>query len=100
MEDIESRFHPSLLLSFWSLLAITDVQKIVTTNSGDLLSAVSLESLRRLQKKHYDTRSYKIDSSMLSYEDLRKIAFHVVAAAKPVQGIGINLCLAVLLCHA
>lgn len=77
LEDIESRFHPSLLLSFWSLLAITDVQKIVTTNSGDLLSAVSLESLRRLQKKHYDTRSYKIDSSMLSYEDLRKIAFHI-----------------------
>lgn len=27
LEDIESRFHPSLLLSFWSLLAITDVQK-------------------------------------------------------------------------
>ncbi len=77
LEDIESRFHPSLLLSFWSLLAITDVQKIVTTNSGDLLSAVSLESLRRLQKKHYDTRCYKIDSSMLSYEDLRKIAFHI-----------------------
>ena len=77
LEDIESRFHPSMLLSFWSLLAITDVQKIVTTNSGDLLSAVSLESLRRLQKKHYDTRCYKIDSSMLSYEDLRKIAFHI-----------------------
>ncbi len=77
LEDIESRFHPSLLLSFWSLLAITDVQKIVTTNSGDLLSAVSLESLRRLQRKHYDTRCYKIDSSMLSYEELRKIAFHV-----------------------
>lgn len=77
LEDIESRFHPSLLLSFWSLLANIDNQKIVTTNSGDLLSAVSLNSIRRLHKKNYDTRCYKIDNKSLSYEDMRRIAFHI-----------------------
>ncbi|MGN1280386.1 MAG: DUF2813 domain-containing protein [Succinivibrio sp.] len=77
LEDIESRFHPSLLLSFWSLLATIDNQKIVTTNSGDLLSAVSLNSIRRLHKKNYDTRCYKIDNRVLSYEDMRRIAFHI-----------------------
>jgi len=79
LEDIESRFHPSLLLSFWSILTVTDTQKIVTTNSGDLLSAVSLLSLRRLHRKLYDTVCYKITSenNYLSNDDLRRIAFHV-----------------------
>ena len=76
-EDIEARFHPSILLSFWSLFALSDVQKIVTTNSGDLLSAVSLESLRRLQKRYYDTKCYKVDTEFLNNEDLRRIAFHI-----------------------
>lgn len=76
-EDIESRLHPSLLLSLWSLIEPSDTQKIITTNSGDLLSAISLESLRRLQRRYYDTFCYKINRSVLNYEDLRRIAFHV-----------------------
>lgn len=76
-EDIESRLHPSYLLSLWSIIEPTESQKIVTTNSGDLLSAVSLESLRRLSRKYYDTTCYKISRKSLSYEDLRRIAFHV-----------------------
>ncbi len=79
VEDIESRFHPSLLLSFWSLLSKVDAQKIVTTNSGDFLSAVSLHSLRRLHRKSYDTKCYRIISgrNTLTSDDLRRIAFHV-----------------------
>ena len=50
-EDIESRFHPSLSLSFWSLVEAIDFQKIITTNSGDLLSAMTLYSLRRLHRR-------------------------------------------------
>lgn len=77
LEDIEARFHPSLLLSFWSLLSVTDTQKILTTNSGDLLSAISLTSLRRLHRKYYDTMCYQIDNQNLNNDDLRRIAFHV-----------------------
>src|SRR5574344_13000 len=77
LEDIEGRFHPSLLLSFWSLLSVTDSQKILTTNSGDLLSAISLTSLRRLHRKYYDTMCYQIDTQNLNNDDLRRIAFHV-----------------------
>ena len=76
-EDIESRLHPSLLLSLWSIIEPTSSQKIVTTNSGDLLSSISLECLRRLDRAFYDTTCYKIDKSVLNYEDMRKIAFHV-----------------------
>lgn len=77
LEDIEARFHPSLLLSFWSLVENIYIQKIVTTNSGDLLSAVKLDSLRRLCRGRYDTRTFSLDSKMFSNDDLRRIAFHV-----------------------
>lgn len=76
-EDIEARFHPSLLLSFWSLVEAIDFQKIVTTNSGDLLSAMTLYSLRRLHRRCYDTRSFKVLPNSFSQEEVRRIAFHV-----------------------
>lgn len=77
LEDIESRFHPSLLLSLWSILEQTQSQKIVTTNSGNMLSSIPLDSLRRLDRRVYDTICYKIEKHSLSYEDLRRIAFHI-----------------------
>ena len=77
LEDIEARFHPSMLLSFWSIIEMMSLQKLVTTNSGDLLSALPLEALRRLQRERYDTRSFKVSSGALPREDLRRIAFHV-----------------------
>ena len=77
LEDIEGRFHPSLLLSFWSVVENVPVQKIVTTNSGDLISAIPLFSLRRLCKQYYDTRCYAVDEKCLNADDLRRIAFHI-----------------------
>lgn len=76
-EDIEARFHPSLLLSFWSVVESVNVQKIVTTNSGELLSAIPLTSLRRLHRRYYDTRSYQVDLQEFSTDDMRRIAFHL-----------------------
>lgn len=77
LEDIESRLHPSLLLSFWSVAETVPVQKIVTTNSGDLLSAVPLFSLRRLCRQYYDTRCYAVTEDSFTADDLRRIAFHI-----------------------
>lgn len=76
-EDIESRFHPSMLLSLWSLIQTSNAQKIVTTNSGDLLSAATLSSLRRLHRKRYDTECFKIDRNTFNSDELRHIAFHI-----------------------
>ncbi len=77
LEDIESRMHPSVLLSFWSVVEPVPVQKIVTTNSGDLISAIPLFSLRRLCRQYYDTRCYAVPEHFLSADDLRRIAFHI-----------------------
>ena len=79
LEDIESRFHPTLLLNLWSILQLLPVQKVVTTNSSQLLSAISLNSLRRLCKQYYDVRCYRIHEKAFSVDDddERKIAFHI-----------------------
>ena len=77
LEDIEARFHPSILLSFWSVVASIPIQKIITTNSGDFLSAISLGDIRRLCRLHYDTRSYAVREKSFSADDLRRIAFHI-----------------------
>ncbi len=77
LEDIEARFHPSLLLSFWSVVENIPVQKIVTTNSGDLISAIPLFSLRRLCRQYYDTRCYRVPDKCFNADDLRRIAFHI-----------------------
>lgn len=76
-EDIEARFHPTLLLSFLSIVEAIPVQKIITTNSGDILSAVPLQSLRRLCRQQYNTRCYKIRENTMSMDDQRRIAFHI-----------------------
>ena len=77
LEDIEGRFHPSILLSFWSVVSTIPIQKIITTNSGDFLSAISLSNIRRLCKQHYDTKCYSVKEKSFSADDLRRIAFHI-----------------------
>lgn len=77
LEDIESRFHPTLLLNLWSILQVLPIQKIVTTNSSQLLSAISLHNVRRLCKQYYDVRCYRIRDKAFSVDDERKIAFHI-----------------------
>ena len=76
-EDIEARFHPTLLLSLLAVIEALPVQKIITTNSGDLLSAVSLHSLRRLCRSRGGTSCYYIGEDELSVDDQRRIAFHL-----------------------
>lgn len=77
LEDIESRFHPTLLLNLWSILQALPIQKIVTTNSSQLVSEISLGSIRRLCKQYYDVRCFKIRDHAFGTDDARKIAFHI-----------------------
>ena len=77
IEDPEGRLHPTQLARAWSLLSMLPVQKIVTTNSGDLLALVPLYSIRRLIKQVDRTQAFAISTSALSRNELRKIGFHV-----------------------
>ena len=77
LEDLESRFHPTLLLNLWAILQLLPIQKVVTTNSAQLLSAMPMSKIRRLCKQYYDVRCYSIRDRAFSRDDARKIAFHI-----------------------
>ncbi|WP_107852183.1 DUF2813 domain-containing protein [Oceanimonas marisflavi] len=77
IEDPESRLHPTMLAATWGILDRFPGQKLVTTNSGDLLSAFPLHHLRRLVRLEEETRCLGIGNERYSAEDMRRIAFHV-----------------------
>ncbi|MBD1577149.1 DUF2813 domain-containing protein [Vibrio sp. S11_S32] len=77
LEDPESRLHPTNLLKSWELLQMIPMQKIVTTNSGILLSAVPFFSIRRLVRQSDKTVALSIPHHLLSHDELRRISFHI-----------------------
>ena len=77
IEDPESRLHPTVLAATWGILDRFPGQKLVTTNSGDLLSAFPLHHLRRLVRYKDQTKSFQIGNEKYNGEDMRRIAFHV-----------------------
>ena len=77
LEDIEAHLHPTTLSAMWELVEPLPAQKIVTTNSGELLAAVPLRSIRRLVTDCCGTRVYSIDTDRYTVDDLRRIAYHV-----------------------
>lgn len=76
-EDIESRLHPTILLNVWNIIDLMPVQKIVTTNSGDLLSAVALGDIRRMRNLVSGVDCRFIDEKKFNSDELRRIAFHI-----------------------
>jgi putative ATP-dependent endonuclease of OLD family len=53
------------------------MQKILTTNSADLLSAVPLYSIRRLVRKSDRTIAKQVPEKMLGRDELRRVGFHI-----------------------
>ena len=76
-EDIESRLHPTVLFNVWNILDLLPMQQIITTNSGDILTTVSLEDIRRCARKSDMTCCHQVDERKFTSDDLRKIAFHI-----------------------
>jgi putative ATP-dependent endonuclease of OLD family len=77
LEDAEAHLHPIALSAMWELIASLPAQKIITTNSGELLAGLPLRSLRRLVIEHGRTRVCRTRSEHYSIDDLRRISYHV-----------------------
>lgn len=77
LEDPESRLHPTMLALAWGLLEQVPGQKILTTNSGDLLTSIPLGQIRRLVRHGQETQAFSLRDEQLSAEELRRITFHV-----------------------
>ncbi|MBC3618919.1 ATP-dependent endonuclease [Vibrio metschnikovii] len=77
VEDPEGRLHPTHLARAWSLLELLPMQKILTTNSGDLLGSVPLHSIRRLVRQSDKTIATSMPIHGVSRDELRRIGFHI-----------------------
>jgi putative ATP-dependent endonuclease of OLD family len=77
IEDPEVHLHPMTIASIWDLLEHIRWQKLVTTQSGTLLSAAPLHSLRRLTRHEGFIREWRLAKDELTPDELRKFHYHV-----------------------
>ncbi len=77
VEDPETRLHPIMLSVAWHLLNLLPLQRITTTNSGELLSLTPVEYVCRLVRESSRVSAFRLGPGGLSAEDGRRIAFHI-----------------------
>jgi len=77
VEDPETRLHPIMLSVAWHLLNLLPLQRITTTNSGELLSLTPVEHVCRLVRESSRVSAYRLGPGGMNAEDSRRIAFHI-----------------------
>lgn len=77
VEDPETRLHPIMLSVAWQLLNLLPLQRITTTNSGELLSLTPVEQVCRLVRESARVTAFRLGPGGLNAEDGRRIAFHI-----------------------
>ncbi|MFG0274914.1 MAG: ATP-dependent endonuclease, partial [Phycisphaerales bacterium] len=73
----EARLHPLSLAPLWDLLHLLPGQKIITTNSGDLLASAPLDAVRRLVRTGDGVRVGAVQPGSLDDEGRRRISYHI-----------------------
>jgi putative ATP-dependent endonuclease of OLD family len=77
LEEPENNLHPVNLAVTWHFLSLLPMQKLVSTNSSQLLSFMPLSRIQRLVRDADLTKAYSLNTHHYSKNDLRRIAFHV-----------------------
>ena len=77
IEDPETRLHPIMLSVAWHLLNLLPLQRVTTTNSGDLLSLTPVEHVCRLVRESSRVSAWRLGPGGMNAEDSRRIAFHI-----------------------
>lgn len=77
VEDPETRLHPIMLSVAWHLLNLLPLQRITTTNSGELLSLTPVEHVCRLVRESSRVTAFRLGPGGMNAEDSRRIAFHI-----------------------
>ena len=77
IEEPEAHLHPGAIRSVWSIINDLPGQKIIVTHSGDILSEVPIQSLRRLSTTSGSCACNFIPDGALDPEELRKFNHHV-----------------------
>lgn len=76
VEDPETRLHPIMLSVARQLLNLLPLQRVATTNSGELLSLTPVEHVVRTVRESSRVAAAS-GAGGLSAEDGRRIAFHI-----------------------
>lgn len=79
IEDPEANLHPVVAANVSRLIDALPVQRLVTTNSGDLLGSIPLWNLRRAVRRPDGVRVHQVPRRSLSLDDLRRVGYHVRA---------------------
>jgi putative ATP-dependent endonuclease of OLD family len=77
IEEPEAHLHPNAIRSLWGLLCELPGQKIIATHSGDIISEVPVNKLRRMNKCGSDIICRALSDGTLAKEELRKFKHHV-----------------------
>ena len=77
IEDPETRLHPIMLSVAWHLLNLLPLQRVTTTNSGELLSLTPVEHVCRLVRESSRVSAWRLGLGGMNAEDSRRIAFHI-----------------------
>ncbi|WP_058913175.1 ATP-dependent endonuclease [Entomohabitans teleogrylli] len=77
VEDPETRLHPIMLSVAWNLLNLLPLQRVTTTNSGELLSLTRVEHICRLVRESNRVAAWRLGPGGMNAEDSRRIAFHI-----------------------
>lgn len=79
IEEPEAHLHPMTLTSVAELVGLIPRQKIVTTYSGDLLSAIPLTQVRRLVRHDGVLHERRVREHVLSRSEMRRFHHHLRA---------------------
>ncbi len=77
IEDPETRLHPIMLSVAWHLLNLLPLQRVTTTNSGELLSLTPVEQVCRLVRESTRVSAWRLAPGGMNAEESRRIAFHI-----------------------
>jgi len=79
VESLEAYMHVMTLAAAMRLVARIRWQRILTTESTDLLGEIPLRNVRRLVRHEDMVYESRIDPGMLSPTDLRRVTYHLRA---------------------
>ncbi len=77
IEEPEAHLHPNAVRAIWHLLEDLPGQKIIATHSGDILSEIPIEKVRRLSRQDQTIKCSLVPDDLLSDEEMRKFNHHV-----------------------
>jgi putative ATP-dependent endonuclease of OLD family len=79
IEDPEAHLHPTILAAVTEVVRTIQAQKIVTTNSGEMLAMLPLSSIRRFVRSDEGTLTFRLGRDTLADDEARRISYHVKA---------------------